>query len=986
MEKENLIINEEIQPVQEPEGTEKKAPSRVWTLLGGIARRVGSCPYLYLSLTFILPVFIMYLIYLSREIHPFGDGSVLVLDLNGQYVYFFEALRNKVMEGGSMLYSFSRALGGEFMGIYAYYIASPLSYIVCLFPKARILEALLTIFLLKTGICGVTFGYYLHKTSKTLNKYSVVMLSCLYALSAYCVVHQHNTMWIDCVMWLPLVTLGMENLIKYGRFKMFVLFLSLSVWSNFYIGYMVCIYCAVYFFCYYFAVGKENNPLGEKLHFIKSLFRMGVWSMLAIGMALGIILTVYYSLSFGKNDFSNPSYDPASRVDFLDILCKLFPASFDTVRPEGLPFVYCGVITLFMVPVYFLSKKISDKKKIFAGIFIVFLVLSFCFSLADLAWHGFQRPNWLNYRYSFMLIFFLLVLSSRAFEHIDAVPSKLFVGTAAVLSSFLFIIQKLDYEFMEDMETIWLSLAFIGLTLIMLCLMRKGANKETVSAIMVIFICLELFCNGLSNCLDLHDDVYYSSYSSYNNYIKNITPAVERLKEEDTSFYRFEKTHHRKTNDNMALGIRGLSNSTSTLNASTIKLLKQLGYASKSHWSKYLGGTPVTDSLLGIKYVISDKDLSPQYQAQFTEGKYTVYRNPDALSVGFGVNPAIMDFDMEDYDTPFERINELLGAMVGEQVQVFVPVKLSKQSMTNMEESYIASHMMYKAEDPAGSATLIYEFKAPVENTEYYFYLPSDYPREVNLTVNREGNGTFYGNETTRIVSVGSEFAAGDTIRLGMTLAKTELYVKMDIDCLYYIDYDEFNRVLDKLSQVQFNVESYTEDSLSGTVTTTSGQVPLFTTIPYDEGWQVKVDGKEVEIFETIDSLITFPIDEPGEHTVTMEYRPKCYTVGMTSTVICTALFVLLWVLDSVARKKKKSPLPFIGGIVPPKEEENGEDGELASSDQSDIGDTLAEAPDGSLSEADIAPDSADESTVTETAAEEIPTQDDLENQTNGEK
>ena len=919
MDSENVMITEET-AAETP-----KKPSllvKIKDFIYDTAVRVGCNPNSYLALTFILPVFLMYLIYLSMEIHPFGDGSVLVLDLNGQYVYFFEALRNKVMEGGSMLYSFSRALGGEFMGIYAYYVASPLSYIVCLFPKGRILEALLTLFLLKTGLCGLTFGYYLHKTSKRRNRYSIVMMSCLYALSAYCIVQQHNTMWIDCVMWLPLVTLGIENIVKHGKFKMFVIFLALSVWSNFYIGYMMCIYCAAYFFCYYFAAQKENNPLGEKLHFVKSLFRMGVWSALAIGIAMGIVLTAYYSLSFGKNEFSNPDFTPASKFDFMDLLTKLFPGSYDTVRPEGLPFVYCGTLTLFLVPVYFISKKISDRKKIFAGIFIVFLVLSFSLSTADLVWHGFQRPNWLNYRYSFMLCFFLLVLASRAFEHVDCVSAKTFAGTAAVLVAFLFVIQKFDYEHVQDIDTVWLSLAFVGLTLVMLCLHRIRANRETVSAIMVIFICLELFCNGLSNCLDLHDDVYYSSYSSYNNFIGKLTPAVNRLLEEDTSFYRFEKTKHRKTNDNMALGIRGLSNSTSTLNADTIKFLKQMGYASKSHWSKYLGGTPVTDSLLGIKYIISDQDLSHHHEAQFTEGNYTVYLNTHALSLAYGVTPAIVDVDMGDCDDPFERINQLLSAMLGEQIEVYTPVEAFNTSMANMEESYIAGHLKYTAVDSSREATVYYEFKAPMSGAEYYLYVPSDYPREMKVKVNGADNGTFYGNETTRIVSVGSNFEAGDTIKLGLSLVKPETYIKDDTLCLYYIDYSVYDYVISRLKEVQFNIESYTEDSFYGTVSTYTDPQTILTTIPYDEGWRITVDGEEIEYFETLDALITFVIYEPGEHEVAIEYRPESYSTGMTCTAVCTVLFLLICLIDLITRKKLNLPLPLIGGIAAPAEDE----------------------------------------------------------------
>lgn len=80
-----------------------------------------------------------------------------------------------------------------------------------------------------------------------------------------------------------------------------------------------------------------------------------------------------------------------------------------------------------------------------------------------------------------------------------------------------------------------------------------------------------------------------------------------------SEFYRMEKTSHRKTNDAMALGMYGISNSTSTLNASVIDLLQKLGFSSKSHWTKYLGGTPVSDSLLGIKIYYKHRLLRHGY-------------------------------------------------------------------------------------------------------------------------------------------------------------------------------------------------------------------------------------------------------------------------------------------------------------------------------------------------------------------------------------
>jgi hypothetical protein len=173
----------------------------------------------------------MFLVYLAMELHPFGNGTVLVLDLNGQYVYFHEALRDFVYGDNSLLYSFLRGLGGEFIGIYAYYLASPLSYLVALFPVSAIQEAMLCIILLKVGLCGLTFGYYMHK-NRYLGNTATIIFSTIYALTAYAVVMQHNTMWIDNVYLLPLIVLGVESLIKYKKFALFTASLALALFSR----------------------------------------------------------------------------------------------------------------------------------------------------------------------------------------------------------------------------------------------------------------------------------------------------------------------------------------------------------------------------------------------------------------------------------------------------------------------------------------------------------------------------------------------------------------------------------------------------------------------------------------------------------------------------------------------------------------------------------------------------------------------------------
>ncbi len=902
---------------------EKKfSPASVLATIRNGLRRLATMDSIYLVFAFIIPVVIMYIIYIAMEIHPFGDGSVLVLDLNGQYVYFYEALRRFVYGDASLLYSFSRALGGEFMGIYAYYVASPFSYIVCLFPQTRILEALLFIFLLKTGLCGFTFGFYIHKTGKSRSKIATVIFSCMYALSAYAIVQQHNSMWIDALIWLPVISYAIEQLVKYGKFRMYVFFLALTLASNFYIGYMMCFWCLAYFFFYYISenVANKNNPLCEKHHFIKSFGRFAGYSLLSVGIATVILLTAYYSLKFGKTTFTDPSWSFSFKFDIIELLTKFLPGAYDTVRPEGLPFVYCGTLALILVPVFFLSSKFSAREKIMSGCMIMFFVLSFSISVVDLVWHGFQKPNWLNYRYSFMLCFFLLVLACRAFSEIQSVSSKAILAISTGIAGLIVFVQTLDYKYVDDLQTIWLSLLCVAVYLILLCLFKSSRFKENMLLIMAFAVSFELFANGLSNVVGLDKDVLYSGYSGYNNFMAALRPIVNTTMKNDPSFYRMEKTIQRKVNDNMTLGIRGISNSTSTLNASTIEFLHNMGYPSASHWSstnyyddvdhknKY-SGTPVNNALLGIKYLFSSDDLSADYERAYTVGDYSAWLNTYALSLAYGVATDLTQVKADDYDTPMDYMNALITAMLGEEetVQVFVPVELSSTTTnSNCTSSFIAGHYKYAKSSEGATAMVYYSIEAPVDG-KLYCYVPSDYQRMVGI----KANGTFissfgYGGEG-KIITLGT-FEEGDTFNLTLELLGDDLYVKKGCSMLYYIDEAVFADAMTRLAQCQYDITDFDDSHFKGTITTTNESQTILTTIPYDAGWQIYVDGEKVETFETLDALIAFNITSSGTHEVRMKYMPREFVLGLTVTLISIGLFVVLIVFRKHLVIKDRRP------------------------------------------------------------------------------
>lgn len=873
-----------------------------------------------LALSFLLPMILMALHYAAMEVWPLGESSVLVLDLNGQYVYYFEAFRDIIRDFGSISYTWLRAMGGEFMGIFAYYLASPFSVITAFFPDGWITEALLAIFLLKAGSCGFTMAFYLKKTQKA-DGIKTVIVATMYALSSYAIVQAHNTMWIDLLIYLPLLTYGIEQLITKRRFIMYTIVLALSMMANYYIGYMICIYTVLYFFYYYIAYSKdhENNFYYEDFHFIKSLVRIASSSLIAVAMAAWVLYPAYYSLTFGKTTFSDPNFFPELKFAPLDMLTKLFFGSYDTVEPSGLPFIYCGTLMLMLVPLYFFSRRVNARKKIMGGVLIFVFLSSFMISTLDLVWHGFQAPNWLNYRYSFMLIFILLVFTHRVLADFETERFNRLIPISAIIILLLFVVHKLDYTFIE-MSAVVGTVVCVGAILWALHAVRYGYLGRGASLILAVIVCVELFCSAVLTTMDLDSDVVISTRASYNGFIDRFQPIVDDIYESDDGFYRMEKTVHRKTNDNLTLGIRGLSNSTSTLNAEQIKLLRKLGLSSKSHWSKYLGGTPVSDSILGLKYVITDttgKSIAYDGEGLYepyivdAENGLTANYNPYWLSIAYGVNDDIREIDIDDYENPFLLMNDMVTAMLGEEetVELFKEIELvsfqTNNSVTNI--SYVeGGHTKYAPKNEKTPARIDYRIDT-VTTDPVYMFIPSDFPREAKLTVNGRDKGKYFGNDTHRIVDLGSYKEDEALLVTLISGDEGKMYIKdrtLEKHYFYHLDTELFAEVMPRLQASVFEVEEHSATELKGKVHIAEGDTTFFTTIPYDAGWHVTVDGEEVETYRCANALLALDITE-GEHTVEFRYCSDAILYGRIFSIAGTVIFVAAAALDITVRRKR---------------------------------------------------------------------------------
>ncbi len=851
--------------------------------------RIPSCRLL----SFLIPSLLLALMYVAMLIYPFGNGTVLVLDLNGQYVYFFEALRDAIIGKGSIFYSFERALSGEFLGIFAYYLASPLSILVALFPKSAIQEALFTIIVLKCGLCGLTSHLYITKTKK-IDAIGALIFSSCYALCSYGIIYASNTMWIDCMYLLPLVMLGIEELISRKKYLLYTISLAAALITSYYIGYMLCIFSVLYFLAYYSgSSADESNVFAEKAHFVKSGLRFTLFSIVSAALASPVLLPALYSLTFGKDNFSNPKYAFVEKTEFIDIFLKMLPASYDTVRPEGMPFVYCSVLCVILGALYFMIPGIKAGKKIANGVLLAIFAVSFGGSTIDLVWHGFQFPNWLNFRYSFIFVFLIVLIAAEAYINLKNIPGERITAVVIVFMLLCALLQKFEYENVIMMACTWSA---IGMAVIYLIGIRVYKSGRRGGAIVLLCLTLiELYGNGVASEYMMHDDVGFSKHSLYADFAAKYRPIARYMEENDPGLYRSENYLMRKVNDNYAIGLKGISGSTSTLNKNVINFLSDMGYSSRSHHSNYTGGTPVGDSLLGIKYLLSDNQTAadPVYTTVWSdeENSTRLYNNPYALSLAYTVASDFETFDTTAANSPFELMNRMCAEMLGkDRVELFSSNKYDI-NLENVVRVNSSSMRRYKRDKDTG-ARINFVITAEQDGVMYaYFPVTNGYRRDISIKYSDKEIKKYFTSNNHGVICLG-EFKKGQIAYLTLTLDADDVYFDM-AEYFYTLDAEALDVVMNELKRGDATIyEDFSDTHFSGKVEVSDGRNILMLTMPYDKNIAVYANGKQMKTFE-VAGIFTGVMLDDGEYEFEVKYIPKQFYAG-----IIVALFGLIILLS----------------------------------------------------------------------------------------
>ena len=825
-------------------------------------------------LAFIIPMLIMVLLYMIVGIYPFGSKTVLTVDLQNQYVEFFSAFKDIVQNGGNIFYSFSKTLGGNMYGLICYYLLSPFNIVLLLFSKANIIDAVFLINVLKIGFCGLTSFIYFDKTFKYKTSVSF-MFSICYSLMAYNIVYSQNIMWLDGVIWLPIVFLGIDKLLN-KKPILFFISLTISIFSNYYIGYMTCIASLIYFI--YKLYLKNNYKFSIKKD-IKEILYFFKYTLLSVGVTAIIIIPSIFSLLAGKVSSSLSEFIPKQTYAFFDLLSKFYLGSFkNSDLSGGTPIVYVSVIMIFLLFLYFVNKKIDYKEKKTSAILLSVFFISFTFYSVDLIWHTFQHPAGFSYRYSFIFDFVLLIIAYKSYININKIDKdKLF--KFLIIS---FIITIAVDKFVYTQQSFYKIIGTFILLLIYSLYLYYRKNKN-LNIFIIILVVIEMFINSLLVVVNIK----YFSRNEYVDFVNNYSEIINFIKKDDSSFYRLESETNYSTNDPMLLNYNGISHFSSTYESKNNKLLGDyLGIFNRFYITNYLGSTPVTNSLFNIKYVLSKRKL-PYYQLLKTENNINLYKNNNYLPFMFMVDGNVLDMKLNKLE-PFNNQNLILNTMTNTNKNVFENNNFNITLNNVKQNEKVTKYKEYKKVNLNRDASITFDI-----NVEYdgllYAYISSDYNKKVDILLNGESIIDTEEENSYRynILELGN-YKKGDKVSLEIILLEDDLKITDYVFSTF--NETEFKEKINLLnSNDSFKMEEFKTNYIKGKINVSDSNQILYTSIPVDNGWNIYIDGRKVEYDVIMDTFIGLTLDS-GEHTIEFEYIPRGFTSGMCVSMLSIAL------------------------------------------------------------------------------------------------
>lgn len=808
---------------------------------------------------FFVPVLVLVVIFAQRGIFPFGEECFLRTDMYHQYAPFFSEFQYKLTHGGSLLYSWDIGMGVNFSALYAYYLASPMNWLVALCPRQFLIEFMTVLIVIKTGLSGLFFTWYLRKHTGT-REFGSCFFGIFYALSGYMAAYSWNIMWLDCILLFPVILFGLERLVKEKKGMVYCIALGLSILSNYYISIMICIFMVIYA-----AVLVILYPPKKGKEFAATAGRFTLYSLLAGGLAAVVLLPEIYALqATASGNFDFPK-TVSSYFSIFDMIARHIGNVQTEIGLDHWPNIYCGVAVLMLLLLYLGNKNIKIKEKAVYFSLLLFFYASFSVNVLNFIWHGFHYPNSLPCRQSFIYIALVLVMCYKAYLELKNTPWKHIVMAFWGAAAFVILAEKLvDNEEQFHFAVFYAAILFLALYTgcIYLYHSRKWCRDGVLLAVLGLVFCESAVNMAVTSIPTTSRTAYVKDNEDTMLLADSIRSSV---------FYRIEKGESRTKNDGAWMNFPSASLFSSVASAAMSDFFKSVGCESSTNAYSVKGSTPFIDALFATRYgIYPDQQPADGLKEQIgRQGSMWFYENKYTLPVGF-----VMPQDMEtnwvlDSGNPANVQNDL-SSVLG------------------------VSNLLVPAEGVSEGKKFTFTADA---SGDYYVYVTNKKVEEVSAEIG-ERSLSFDNVDRGYFLELGYLPKGQEVILQSQTDGNPAMQAE-----IWRFDPEAMEEIYQCLSKSPLELSSWTDTGLAGSINTPEGGT-MFTSISYDKGWKIWVDGTAVSGRPVFDAFLGVDL-EPGEHKIRLSYEPQGLKTGAVITGVSAAAVAALAVCGWMKNKKK---------------------------------------------------------------------------------
>jgi uncharacterized membrane protein YfhO len=815
--------------------------------------------------------------------------------------------RNQIWGFGSPLFSWNGGLGFNVFANSQYYSNSALNLVFLFFTSGTMIYAMNFIILSKFGLAGLTFAYMLYKKSGKINLVTVAF-STAYSVCGYMIAFATQPMWTDVVFLLPLVIIALERLVNKEKPIPYCLLLAFSIYTNFYIGFALCIFVSLYFVLHVVSNSHILKPWGVK----KAVKNFALFSAIAGGLAAFSIIPVYTAanMRIGAETAVRPE-ETEFYFAWHDYLSQLFP-TVQMSHEYGMANLYSGGFVLMLIPLFFMNSRIMLKKKIAYGAVLTFLFLSVNMNRLVFLWHGLRFPNQLPGRWTFMLSFLLILMAYEAFSRYKGINRTAIGASAAMALMFVYMVRSVSVggNFEEDLFS--RMVRQILLLTFFLLLRRAFRNKQLLRQIAAYLFASVILIEAFSNTILIFPrDVRVSGITSYLHNHETMEKVTRKYNSGKDDFYRMEMVNSWTFNPGMLYNYKGISYYSSTFPGELYTFLTDLGmeiYA-KNVSVIYSPYSPILNSLFGIKYIAARDFLPELYGMTNVEqiNERTVWENEHALPIAFIADNGLRHWTHQRNGNDDHLVTQagLFNAAVGYDTQILTPLQMVSMESNNAdfhEDGGVWGSRYYHRHHDHEPVTASFRYIAPRSGR---VFMSNDF-RAGDFSIWYEGKNRTVSHHAPvyeiGYVNEGYEI----TVEFTSNNVQTGLWGLN----LYMFDDDSYANAIGQLRENSLDVTRAGDTKITGNITVTKPGI-LYTSIPDDGGWTIRANGKKLRTFSVGEALLAaeLPI---GEYKLEFSYSPPGFRTGLTVTLMSAgALGVYVWIKyrnNPNNPKKEKKP------------------------------------------------------------------------------